>query len=246
MYMNEEELYARAMADVNAGTVEAGLWAKAFALADGEPEKTKAKYIGLWVSSKLQGSASTKIRDSAAINQNHQGTTKNISTCPSCNSQEWKVCSMVFAEGSSTGSTESSHFSIGTGIGRRSGIGIEFGSSDHTSAHQSQLARMAVRPDKPLHPVSQLIMELKQEHSRLLKREFFKGAIERSIEKIKALLVQHEQHDDWHITRMCMQCGTKYVPGKQNPAIRVNRMYELLESKEDDEREEAYRKKIGL
>jgi hypothetical protein len=48
-HLNEEELYAQALAEAESGQHRPGLWAKAFADADGDLNRAKALYVKLRV-----------------------------------------------------------------------------------------------------------------------------------------------------------------------------------------------------
>lgn len=52
--VSEEDLYAAALVEVQSGTTRPGLWAKAFADAEGDESKSKALYIKLRVQQEIE------------------------------------------------------------------------------------------------------------------------------------------------------------------------------------------------
>lgn len=66
-------------------------------------------------------------------------------TCPKCDHGEWKLASLVFAEGIQTIDTRTSSSGIGAGTG---GIGIGVGFSSTSGSQQTALSQKAAPPEK--------------------------------------------------------------------------------------------------
>lgn len=64
-------------------------------------------------------------------------------SCPKCQSDDWKLASLVYAEGLTHVSTASQGGGIGVGTG---GIGVGVGGGKTTGTHQTALSRLAAPP----------------------------------------------------------------------------------------------------
>lgn len=265
--MSEDDLYAQAWSDVNSGSAVPGIWAKAFAQAEGDENKAKALYITLWVRSKLPV-------PSEPVSPPPAKKAESNSSCPSCHSDDWKLCSMLHVEGIGHSKGEATSYSLGVGIGNGTGFGLMRTSSASSAIQQSELSRRATRPMQPKETVEQLIAAHKT-----ATRVFNEPRLTAEIERISTLLIQHENYKDWPVARICMRCGTKFAPGRMPAEERVRAMLRLVEEEmnihwrqrygltsnegtkyentnsnprlskrmsEEDEAEELYRKRIGL
>lgn len=72
-------------------------------------------------------------------------------TCPKCNSDDWKLASLVYKEGITHVNAESS--GVGVGISA-SGLGAGIGKSKTSGIHQSETSKIATPPKAQTPPLS--------------------------------------------------------------------------------------------
>lgn len=158
-------------------------------------------------------------------------------SCPSCKSEEWKLASLVYSEGIQHVNTQTSGGGVGIGSG---GIAVGAGGATTTGTHQSALSAAASPPEDPAKGIGFLISLvitliffiygwLKNDAlfpGFALAAVGFAGSI--IISPIIAIIFTRKLHAEqmaaWHKVRMCLRCGTFYVP-MENVAAEKNSLH---------------------
>jgi hypothetical protein len=194
MSKDEEELYAAAMDELERGIPRLGLWAKAFADADGNENKAKALYLKYRVAQ----DAPTSVASHVQRPQNQHVV------CPGCRCSEWKSLALVHAEGITHVNTSSSGRSTVLGAGSP-GVGVGFGWTTNSTSGQHQ-TEVSKRIQPPVEPQRSWLMG---EPSEIAMKQY-RYAIK-----------------DWNETRVCIRCGTFYLPGQmtdvEREVVRITR-----------------------
>lgn len=132
--LNHDRLYEIAFNELRLKKVDKALWARSFAESDGDYEKARARYIHARVirlSEKIRSQDESVTQNAARRALEEQTTTiadAPSASCTKCGSNQWKLASVVHAEGTYTG-----------------GVNTDFGSASMTN--QTEISRLAAPPN---------------------------------------------------------------------------------------------------
>jgi hypothetical protein len=152
--------------------------------------------------------------------------------CPNCGYGEWKLASLVHAEGHTTVSTTTiagglgvDADALGPGVGGGGGIGTTSGE------HQTKLSQLAEPPDKPFNPawavvigVFGVVIWLAADTNAwlpLLSALFIWGGLNPDTRnEYKQKRKEYEKElAKYANKRMCLRCGTFYLGKEQHPRL---------------------------
>lgn len=142
-------------------------------------------------------------------------------TCSNCKSEDWKLASMVHEEGLVLTNSKSTGVGVGTG-----GIGV---GSAQSSGKQQSIVSMRAAPPEPAMFMSLLITIVSVIAWMIIADLVFKFS-EFTIISFGIVLfflvmflttrkpdpVYEKKYADWKKTRMCLRCGTFYLPEEIN------------------------------
>lgn len=81
----------------------------------------------------------------------------DIVNCPKCNSANWKLCPVIYAEGLTSVDTETVGSALGVGVASGGlGVGYARGTAATSGSHQTSLSKTAAPPEVPPHPGDKL------------------------------------------------------------------------------------------
>lgn len=128
--------------------------------------------------------------------------------CPSCNSEEWKLASLVYKEGLSHIATTT----VGAGAGPGAFGG---GGAKTTGTQQSALSKAAAPPNGYVFTILLSVAMIISALFALLGSGFWWLIVACFVGGIAAVYPgEHAKHTEamsrWHATRMCQRCGTFY------------------------------------
>lgn len=145
--------------------------------------------------------------------------------CPTCNSDDWKLASLVYEEGLQVVDTRTSGGAVGVGTG---GFGGGVASGKTTGTVQSALSQRASPPSGMPMTTLCMVAFLLTTVFGLFKSIWFAvaglclvGAIAMWPSEAKA---HQATLEIWRKTRMCLRCGHFYVPLDDSKAPHVPRL----------------------
>lgn len=139
--------------------------------------------------------------------------------CPSCQSEEWRLASLVHKEGLSSINTRTSGSAIGVSQG---GLGFSSGSARTTGTQQTAISKAASPPSGYLKTIAlgiigfiALIIALIN-GTTMWMPWIIAMACGYGIYKFfpEEKRIYTEKMARYKVTRMCQRCGTLYIPGE--------------------------------
>jgi hypothetical protein len=148
-------------------------------------------------------------------------------SCPKCNSDEWKLASLVHTEGKSYSFSHSSASGIGIGTG---GLGIGIGGANTSGINQTQLSAIAAPPTRadiqfyilgggailvfPIVFILMLIFNFSAGPAATLWWFLVPIALIGYGLSIREQAIEDYDNNlkKWNDTRMCLRCGKFYLP----------------------------------
>lgn len=151
--------------------------------------------------------------------------------CPHCTSQDWRLITLVYADGVTEVDTNTAGegSSVGIGLGRgRGGIDVNFASyEESTVGHQRTKISQMYAPPKPPEEVKAesmgSLLEKLRRHAEMASASQKPNVqavklMKENLLKITLLEFHQKELDLWAKTSVCNRCGTKFLFDKQ-PSI---------------------------
>lgn len=150
--------------------------------------------------------------------------------CPQCGSTEWKLATLVHAEGLSTATSQTRGTGVGLGVGSGGlSVGVGSGGSSTSGIQQTELSRRAAQYITPNSGTSWIpgILTLAS-LGFVVMAIFISGwwLIAAALSFAASIPGHSADIDEWtrlnqiySKTRMCLRCGKFYLPPEQSAAL---------------------------